>query len=47
MKLSAYGLTFDPFRLLLICLAGWLNQQQQDAYLGAQICLADVSSKQD
>lgn len=24
-------LTFDPFRLLLICLAGWLNQQQQDA----------------
>ncbi len=24
-------LTFDPFRLLLISLAGWLNQQQQDA----------------
>ena len=24
-------LTLDPFRLLLICLAGWLNQQQQDA----------------
>ena len=21
---------FDPFRLLLISLAGWLNQQQQD-----------------
>ena len=24
------GLRFDPFRLLLISLAGWLNQQQQD-----------------
>ena len=23
-------LTLDPFRLLLICLAGWLNQQQQE-----------------
>ena len=23
-------LAFDPFRLLLICLAGWLNQRQQD-----------------
>jgi len=23
-------LVFDPFRLLLISLAGWLNQQQQD-----------------
>src|SRR5215472_16299094 len=23
-------LTMDPFRLLLISLAGWLNQQQQD-----------------
>ena len=23
-------LAFDPFRLLLISLAGWLNQQQQD-----------------
>jgi hypothetical protein len=22
---------FDPFRLLLISLAGWLNQQQQEA----------------
>jgi len=22
--------TIDPFRLLLISLAGWLNQQQQD-----------------
>ena len=22
--------TLDPFRLLLISLAGWLNQQQQD-----------------
>ena len=28
---SLMRLTFDPFRLLLICLAGWLNQQQQDA----------------
>lgn len=24
-------LTFDPFRLQLICLAGWPKQQQQDA----------------
>ena len=23
-------LTFDPFRLLLISLAGWLNQHQRD-----------------
>jgi len=23
-------LTLDPFRLLLISLAGWMNQQQQD-----------------
>ena len=23
-------LAFDPFRLLLICLAGWVNQRQQD-----------------
>ena len=23
--------TFDPFRLLLISVAGWLNQQQRDA----------------
>ena len=23
-------LTFDPFRLLLISLAGWLNRRQQD-----------------
>ena len=23
-------LALDPFRLLLICLAGWLNQRQQD-----------------
>jgi hypothetical protein len=22
--------TLDPFRLMLISLAGWLNQQQQD-----------------
>src|SRR5215831_4126375 len=24
------SLTLDPFRLLLISLAGWVNQQQQD-----------------
>ena len=23
-------LALDPFRLLLICLGGWLNQRQQD-----------------
>ena len=23
-------MTLDPFRLLLISLAGWINQQQQD-----------------
>jgi len=23
--------TFDPFRLLLISMAGWLSQQQRDA----------------
>ncbi|MEK7408408.1 MAG: hypothetical protein AAB225_25325 [Acidobacteriota bacterium] len=23
--------TFDPFRLLLVSIAGWLNQQQRDA----------------
>ena len=23
-------LALDPFRLLLICLAGWLNQREQD-----------------
>ena len=25
------NLAFDPFRLLVISLAGWLNQRQQDA----------------
>jgi hypothetical protein len=24
------SLTFDPFRLLLISLAGWVNQHQRD-----------------
>jgi len=23
--------TFDPFRLLVVSIAGWLNQQQRDA----------------
>ena len=27
---AAMRLAIDPFRLLLISLAGWLNQQQQD-----------------
>ena len=31
MVLSLMRLTFDPFRLLLICPAGWLNLQQQAA----------------
>jgi len=30
------SVTFDPFRLLLISLAGWVNQHQRDLidYLG-------------
>jgi hypothetical protein len=28
--MATMRLVFDPFRLLLISLAGWLNQQQQD-----------------
>jgi hypothetical protein len=30
--------TFDPFRLLLVSIAGWLGQQQRDAidYLRAE-----------
>ena len=30
MVVSAMRMTLDPFRLLLISLAGWINQQQQD-----------------
>jgi len=30
--MATMRLVFDPFRLLLVSLAGWLNQHQQDGY---------------
>ena len=38
------SLTIDPFRLLLISLAGWLNQHQRDVidYLQEVIVAADL-----
>lgn len=40
-------LPFDPFRLLLIPLAGWLNRQQQDIidYLQEEIPLPTSGDK--
>jgi hypothetical protein len=37
--------TFDPFRLLLISVAGWLGQQQRDAidYLRVETEYSDSS----
>jgi putative transposase len=31
MDFAKTGRSFDPFRFMLIAVAGWMNQQQQDA----------------
>ena len=38
-------LALDPFRLLLISLAGWLNQQQQDVIDYLQGCCPSAARR--